>query len=157
MSRSYTAIADPRPTLSLRNWLHGILVGGATGLVVLGVGGRLAMRAIALQERPAAAFTVGGTITVMLLGAASGIAGGLLHVLLFRFLPHFHWLRRTLFAALLILITLRGLSGTASALSVTLFLPLVVVYGIIVAGLLERRARSEWETPDPLAGSAYRG
>jgi hypothetical protein len=154
MSRSYAAIADSRPWLSLRNWLQGALVGGVTGLVVLGAGGRLAMRAIALQERPAAAFTVQGTITVMLLGAASGIAGGLLHVLLFRFLPHFHWLRRVLFGALLILITLRGLSGTTSALSLTLFLPLVVVYGIIVAGLLERRAGKQWETGDPVSRSA---
>lgn len=157
MSDSYSVVADPRPTLSLRNWMIGILIGGLTGLVVLGVGGRLAMRAIALQERPSAAFTVSGTITVLLLGVVSGIAGGLIHVLLFRFLPHFHWLRRALFGGLLLLITLRGLSGTATTLSLALFLPLVVVYALIVAGLLERRARTEWQTDNSaVVESAYR-
>lgn len=157
MSDSYSAIADPRPTLSLRNWISGILIGGGTGLIVLGIGGRLAMRALALQERPAAAFTLGGTITVILLGAVSGIAGGLGHVVLFRFLPHFHWLRRALFGALLLLIALRGLSGQATTLALMLFVPLVVVYALIVAGLLERRARSSWETVAASTGSDYRG
>ena len=157
MSDSYSAVADPRPTLSLRNWISGILIGGATGLIVLGVGGRLAMRAVALQERPAAAFTIGGTITVILLGAVSGIAGGLAHVVLFRFMPHFHWLRRALFAALLLLIALRGLSGQATTLALALFVPLVIVYALIVAGLLERRAQANWETGTPPVGGGYRG
>ena len=158
MSDSYSAVADPRPTLSVRNWMHGLLIGALTGLVVLGVGGRLAMRAIALQERPAPAFTIGGTVTVLLLGMVSGVAGGLIHVLLFRFLPHFHWMRRALFGALLLLIALRGLSGTATTLSLALFLPLVAVYAIVVAAVLEVRMRKEWETGNGTAlGSAYRG
>ena len=156
MSDSYSVVADPRPTLSVRNWLTGIMVGGIAGLVILGVGGRLAMRAIALQERPAAAFTVSGTITVLLLGAATGIAGGLLHVVLFRFLPHFHWMRRALFVALLLLLTLRGVSGQTTTLSLALFPLLVVAYAVTVVGVLERSARQAWEIESPTAAS-YRG
>jgi hypothetical protein len=108
-------------------------------MIILGIGGRLAMRVIALQERTAAAFTVQGTITVVLLGIVSGITGGVVQILLLRFLPHAHWVRRALFATFLLLITLRGLRP-ANTLSLSLFLPLVLVYGVLVAALLERRA-----------------
>lgn len=139
MSHAYPTVPGARPRLGFRSWLEGIALGAAVGLFTLGVGGRVAMRVIGLQERSAAAFTVQGTITVVLLGIVSGIAGGVVQVLLLRFLPHAHWVRRALYAAFLLLITLRGLRP-ANALSLSLFLPLVLVYGVLVAGLLERRA-----------------
>ena len=47
--------------MTLRDWRDGVLFGAALGAVVLGVGGRIAMRlaAIAVEQEPE--FTVGGS------------------------------------------------------------------------------------------------
>lgn len=54
--------------------LSGLLVGA----VVLGLGGRLLMHAVALALRGTGGFTWGGTLEVVAAGALFGLAGGLL-------------------------------------------------------------------------------
>ncbi len=56
--------------------LRTMLAGGVTGLVVLGVGGRLAMAALPLATGSHPRFSWGGSIEVVLLGTIYGGFGG---------------------------------------------------------------------------------
>lgn len=118
----------------------GILValGAVVGTVVLGLGGRLVMRLLSIASSVPEVFSVGGSLTVVGAGALSGAAGALLfaaaHGITSRLTPTRSWVGHVLFGVALGLVTLRGLRGTASALS-ALFVPLVAAYGIIVTRL----------------------
>ncbi|HYN79960.1 MAG TPA: hypothetical protein VES88_00545 [Gemmatimonadaceae bacterium] len=68
-----------------RSVLRSALAGAAIGLVVLGIGGRVIMRVIAHWEGRAPAFTTSGTFTVVMMGALAGLAAGVAHGLLRRF------------------------------------------------------------------------
>src|SRR5215203_5118302 len=114
-------------------WLRGPLLGALVGLPVLGGGGRLAMHAISHTPGAQQAVSVEGTITVLLAGLAAGVAGGAIYALLARLLPTRRLLRAVLFAAVLALLTLRGLHPVLP-FTLALFLPIVLVYG----WLLER-------------------
>ena len=60
--------------------------GAAIGLVVLlGIGGRLLMRVIALMEGRPPLFTVGGSLTVVMDGTIAGALAGMFYGLLWRF------------------------------------------------------------------------
>ena len=113
------------------------LAGAALGLLVLGGGGRAAMHAIARINTGSGGFTLGGTATVVLLGALSGAAGGLL-LFLARLLLH-RWppLPTLAFWGGLVALTLRGLSPVDS-LRLALFLPPVVVFGTLLQGVTWR-------------------
>ena len=110
-----------------KRWLAGPLVGAAIGLPVLGAGGRVAMRGIALLDGVPGAFTVEGTITVLLLGAANGALGGAIRALLDLGGRLPLAARTALFALACLLLTLRGLRPLDAA-RLGLFLPLVAVY-----------------------------
>jgi hypothetical protein len=118
---------------AIEPWLFGLLLGAGVGLVVLGVGGRIAMRAIALAGNTPPGFTVGGTATVVLLGAASGAGGGLLYTLLHLLVPRPRLVRSALFGLALVLLTLRGLRPI-QPLALNWFMPLALAYGAIVDG-----------------------
>ena len=120
------------------SWLAAPLLGAAIGTPVLGVGGRLAMRAIALASGAPGAFTLEGTMTVVLLGAVSGAAGGLMYAVAQRVLPRVGWARLTLFFTMLVLVTLRGLRPV-DPLRLALFMPLVLVYGTLMELAWQRR------------------
>lgn len=111
--------------------LFALLLGAVVGLVVLGVGGRVAMRAIALANNTPPAFSIGGTATVVFLGAVSGAGGGLLYALLHRVVPRRRLVRSALFGVALVLLTLRGLRPI-QPLSLEWFMPLALAYGVIV-------------------------
>jgi hypothetical protein len=127
-----------------------LITGTLLGALILGVGGRLAMAAITASTGASPRFTLGGTLTVMALGAASGLAGGALalisRIAMGRLLPSHVWPQHVLFAALLLLVTLRGLRGTAP-IGRWWFLPLVAVYGIILAVSTSREAQSQRPLP----------
>lgn len=63
--------------------LH-LLVASVVGAVVLGVGGRVLMRIIALANGGAGGFSIAGSLEVVAAGALFGAIGGLLLVLLDR-------------------------------------------------------------------------
>jgi hypothetical protein len=123
--------------------LRTMAVGGALGLLFLGAGGRLAMRVNALGIAQPPALSVSGTITVLACGAAAGAAGALLHALsgaLARLAPA-AWnrpMRLAIFAALLALVTSRGLSGSPGP--AWAFWLLVAAYGAALEAVLARRA-----------------
>ena len=138
-------------------WLFALLLGAAVGFVVLGIGGRLAMRAIAISNGVPADFSVGGTATVVVLGLASGIGGGLLYALLHRYVPRPRLARSALFTLALILLTLRGLRPIQPR-ALEWFMPLALGYGAIVDVIYTRWAiRRTARTISESATSPYPG
>jgi hypothetical protein len=121
-------MAHPR----LQSWTRAILVGAFIGLPVLGGGGRAAMRLIAMFTGVPSAFTVEGTITVLLAGAGSGAVAGAIYQGLSVVLPQRPGLRSLSFLLVLTALLLRGLHpvrpmplllfGIVMALFVGLFL-----------------------------------
>jgi len=123
---------------SLRDWIRCSLIGIGIGAVVLGIGSRAAMRGIAVLSGAPPGFSFGGSLTVVLLGALSGLVGALVLMGLRTFLPR-RWLLQTLlFYAILILTTLRGLRPVDPQ-RLVLFMPVVLVYGFLLRILCRRR------------------
>jgi hypothetical protein len=120
-------------------WWFALFLGAAVGFVVLGIGGRIAMRAIASANRVPTGFSVGGTATVVLLGVASGVGGGFLYAFLYRYVQRPRLARSALFTLALVLLTLRGLRPI-QPLALEWFLPLALGYGAIVDVLYTRWA-----------------
>ena len=114
-----------------KDWLAGIVLGALVGAAFLGVGGRAAMRVFAIASGVPAGFSIGGSVTVVFLGAVSGAAGGLFLVLSRRLFPTRRFWRTTLFWGLCLLIALRGLKPVNS-LRLLVFLPVVALFGVAV-------------------------
>jgi len=124
--------------LTWRDRLRDVAVGGGVGALVLGIGGRSAMRGIAILSGAPPSFSFGGSLRVVLLGALAGLVGGLILLGLRALLPK-RWLIQTLlFYVMILLITLRGLRPI-DAERLMLFLPLVLAYGFLVRTLTRRR------------------
>ena len=85
------------------------LAGAAIGLVVLGVGGRIIMRVIAHWEKRVPVLTPSGTFTVVMMGALAGLAGGVVHGLLRRFIPRTP-IRVALFVVICVAFTYRAVN-----------------------------------------------
>jgi len=116
------------------------VVGAGVGLLVLGIGGRMAMRGIAFLSGAPPSFSFGGSLRVVLLGTLAGLVGGLILLGLRTFLRN-RWLIQTLlFYVIIVLITLRGLRPVDSQ-RLMLFVPLVLVYGFLV------RILTRWRRP----------
>jgi hypothetical protein len=133
------AVAPVRWRSAAEPWLFALCLGAAVGFVVLGIGGRIAMRAIAIANRVPTGFSVGGTATVVLLGVGSGVGGGLLYAFLHRYVQRPRLARSTLFALALVLLTLRGLRPI-QPLALEWFMPLALGYGAIVDVIYTRWA-----------------
>ena len=124
--------------LTWRDRLRDVAVGAGVGALVLGIGGRAAMRGIAILSGAPPSFSWGGSLRVVLLGSLAGLVGGLILLGLRTFLRN-RWLIQTLlFYAIIVLITLRGLRPIDSQ-RLMLFLPIVLVYGFLVRTLTRRR------------------
>ena len=127
-----------------------LLTGIALGTIILGVGGRIAMRAIAVKGGTPGMLTPSGTLTVILAGTASGLAGAVFQLvagaITGRLAPRHLWVRRVLFGILLVLVTLRGLSPV-QPLALALFGPLVLLYAIAMEVAASRRAAVARDTP----------
>ena len=65
----------------------GLLFGLIVGAVVLGVGGRIVMSAIALLGRITPTWSLGGSIDVIVFGGSVGAVSGLVYVLVRPYLP----------------------------------------------------------------------
>jgi hypothetical protein len=130
---------------SARALLTDALVGAVLGAVILGGGGRLAMRLIAITMSAPATLSIGGTLTVIGAGAFSGAAGALLYALshaVGRFVaPGRARVGHLIFALLLGLVTVRGLHGTPPRAAV-MFLPVVAAYGVTFTRTATRLRRS---------------
>lgn len=130
----------------LRSVLRVLSAGTALGALILGVGGRVAMAAIAWQTGGASRFTVGGTLTVVGLGAVSGLAGGVLALIsravTRRLLARHGWTQYVLFGASLLLVTMRGLRGAPTSAH-WYFYVLVASYGVAFALLMRRNPQPD--------------
>ena len=116
---------------SRKDWLFAAALGLAIGTIVLGIGGRLAMRGIALVQGRAPGFTIGGTTTVVFVGAVCGVIGSLLFAGTRALVPGNRIVRGMLFWLILVLITLRGLSPL-DVPKLAFFLPLILGYGTLL-------------------------
>ena len=125
-------------------WVVGTLLGAAVGAILLGVGGRVAMRIVAWEGGPVNPWTLGGTLTVIGLGTMNGALGGVIRTVAWRWLPAAwpRWAATTLFAAACLALALRGLRPLDS-LRLALFLPLVAGY-VAITELRFRHASRHW-------------
>ena len=108
-----------------------VVRGAVLGAIVLGIGGRVVMAIVQHQATGTWSFTVGGSLTVVAMGALSGVAGAVLLLLsraAGRRVSSSRWPEAIVFAALLLLVTLRGLSGSPAP-GRWYFFPLVAVFG----------------------------
>jgi hypothetical protein len=155
-----TVARTPRWRTLTEPWLFGLVLGATVGFVVLGVGGRIAMRAIALDNNTPPGFSVGGTATVVFLGVLSGVGGGLLYVLLQLLVPRPRFVRSALFGVVLILLTLRGLRPI-QPLALEWFMPLALGYGalidVVYTSWSRRRARTPSFDDAPASRPRYSG
>jgi hypothetical protein len=117
-----------------------ILTGAIIGLPVLGGGGRLAMRLIAMLTGVPSAFSFEGTLTVLLAGAGSGAAAGAIHEGLGVVLCERPRLRDLAFLLILAALTLRGLNPVR-LLPLLAFAPVMALFAGIF--LLTRRHLTE--------------
>lgn len=86
------------------------------------------MRLIAVANSGTGSFSLGGTVTVIALGALSGAVGALLLLGTNRLLARHRLIGRVVFWTALLLLTLRGLRPV-DPLRLALFLPLVGLFG----------------------------
>jgi len=98
---------------------------------VLGIGGRIGMRGIALAEGRQPLFTIEGSIAVALLGGAVGALVAVLFLVARTVAPAHRLLRTALFWALLGLLVWRGLNPV-STINVAIFAPLFVLHGALL-------------------------
>ena len=121
-----------------------LLAGTSLGALILGAGGRLAMALVAVQNGARPAFSLGGTVTVIALGAASGLAGAVILLAssaIARRAPRGgRWLAYLLLGLGLLAVTMRGLRGSPAS-SHVYFYVLVAVYGVALALFDLRRQR----------------
>lgn len=133
-------------------WLACVVAGLAVGLPILGVGGRVTMRLLALANGALPAFDSGGTLAVLAAGAGSGVLGAVIRCALDTrgLLPV--WSRTTLFALACGLLTWRGLNPI-DLQRVLYFAPLTVAY-VLVFETVWRRHRAHASAPSSL-GAAH--
>jgi hypothetical protein len=112
------------------HWLVGPALGAIIGGIVLGVGGRIAMRGIAIYVGQGAGFSWGGSLTVVALGAVCGAGGGVLLVVMKR-LFRSRGVRAGVFWIVTTVVTLRGLRPV-DPVRLAAFLPLMVLYGAML-------------------------
>jgi hypothetical protein len=129
--------------------LRPILIGGVCGLVSLGLVGRAAMRLLAVFAGVPTGFSAGGTLEVLAAGFLIGAAAG----------PALVLTRRrgvgagAAFGVLVFLVLLAfppAAARSAAALVpgqlplvIAVFLPVFVLYGVLLASVLQRAARSD--------------
>ena len=134
-----------------RALLWEIALGAWLGLWILGAGGRVAMRLVAHALDQSPAWTVGGTLAVVAMGAVAGAAGAAFYAVsraaarLVGQGARARTLQLALFGTLLVLVTLRGLSGSPGPTAS--FWLLVAAYGVALDRVMVRRARRETDAP----------
>lgn len=122
-----------------RSVLRSALTGAAIGFVVLGIGGRIIMRIIAHWEGRVPAFTLSGTFTVVMMGALAGLAGGVVHGLLRRFIARTP-IRVLVFAVICVAVTYRAVNALLPRPQLT-FVALTLIY-VTVLELISSKAHA---------------
>lgn len=118
-----------RPTF--QDWIAGIVVGTLLGTALLGVGGRIGMRVIGIAQGQPPGFSIGGSLTVVFLGAAAGAAIGAIFLLSRTIFPRHRALRVGFFWVVVAALVARGLNPV-SVLNVSIFAPLFLAHGALM-------------------------
>ena len=137
-------------------WMEKITVGVISGLIagfaVLGIGGRIAMRLVAIAEGKAGKFTIGGTLGVLVVFSIIGVILSVPFATLQGYLPSSNLRKGATFGLLLMLVIvwvppLLANDGAdwlslTSIVGRTLFSALFLGYGLTVASVSERRDKA---------------
>ena len=124
----------------------GLVSGLLVGSVVIGVGGRIAMRCIALLADRQGGFSWGGTIEVIALGAIIGILSGVVYAIVLKYSvankPFYGAVFGVLVFVMLLILPIAGKSAAKGFpdMQPTIFVifgTLLVVYGILLALLFK--------------------
>lgn len=113
------------------------VLGAAAGALFLGVGGRVVMRLFAIATNRSPAFSLSGTINVVVAGAIAGGLGALLLVGVERLLPSRRWLRNLTFGALTFIIAIPGFRPP-HLLVFILFGVVFLGYGLMLGAVWDR-------------------
>lgn len=124
----------------MRRLATGFLLGMICGALFLGVCGRLVMRLFALATNRPEAFTLGGSLNVVIAGAIAGGIGGIVLAAIQRLMPRRLWLRGVLFAVICYLIAIPGFRPP-KLLVFALFAPVFLAYGMVLEWAWERFGR----------------
>jgi hypothetical protein len=124
----------------IRSAVPAIVAGAASGAILLGGGGRLAMFLFAVATGRPPGFTLGGSLNVVFAGAIVGVVGGLLLALIRRWLPGRPWVRGVSFGALCYLVAIPGFRPP-TPLVFGLFAPLFVAFGVVTVWAHQRLSR----------------
>jgi len=144
----------------------GIVAGGLFGAALGGVGGRIVMRLIFLIDSSTdgaktdfgtvGEITVGGSFTLLVLSTVTGVIGGVVYVLIRRWLPWSGVARGAFFGLFMmfgpgvIFVGEVDLQIFEPALPIfALFVVLIVLYGVGVALVVERLHASQAVRPGP--------
>jgi hypothetical protein len=120
-----------------------IALGAIVGAIFLGVGGRVAMRIFALLEGREPGWSLGGSMTVVFMGAAFGTLGGAMLWLGRRYFKRSPLARGALFWGLLTLLFLEGVTPLNTD-SVVAFSPFFVAYGAVLYRIFCHRYVARW-------------
>ena len=144
-----------RPNIA--DWRAGLIVGAALGALILGAGGRLGMRVIAIAQDRAPAFSIDGSIAVTLLGAGAGAVVAVFFLLARTAFPTRRLGRVSLFWALLAWVVWRGLNPV-STLNVAVFAPLFLLHaGLLTAWWCRIRGSATGLSVPTIQGGAPHG
>jgi hypothetical protein len=128
------------PPSRVRSLFTALLLGTVTGALLLGVGGRLAMRGLALASGRPPGFSFGGTLSVILSGAIAGAIGGILLFAAAQFVPALLRVRGLIFGLLCYGLATPGFRPP-QLLVFALFAPTFLGYGVATVMLYERFTR----------------
>lgn len=124
------------------------LIGAAIALPVLGGGGRILMRIIVHWEGRVPVLTLGGTLRVLFFATMAGVAAGVVHGLLSRFVNSVP-LRNSIFAIVCVLFTWRAVNALLPRPRL-MFAALILFYVILVE-LISGRDRVTRHVVPPLS------
>lgn len=151
--------ADGQMKSRTRNIAIATVAGLVVGTLVLGIGGRLAMRAVAFTEPAPPRFTWLGTLQVLAAGAVWGALTGPLLLAFDRIRGRLHWFTGLVFGAMVLglaVVAVGLVVGFTSqivapamfiVLSVVLFLTLFLAHGLVVDLLVRRWRRLDGPIP----------
>jgi hypothetical protein len=121
-----------------------LLLGSVLGMLILGGGGRLAMRGISLWQGLPPRLSFEGTLTVILLGTASGFLSGILRIAIEaatrRWIPRSPLAARAIWWAVTFALGLRVLSPWDMP-RLVLFPPVILAYLLAYEAIRSRLVR----------------
>lgn len=129
--------------LPRRSFVTAITLGAVVGTIFLGIGGRVAMRFIALLDGTAPGFSFGGSMSVVIMGAVWGMLGGGLLWFGRRTFKTSSVARAAVFWIPLTLIFLRGLNPL-SVDRLIAFTPFYLMYGAALYRVWCHRFVARW-------------